>query len=513
MNEDWQDCIDAYLEGTASPKEVEALDRALLEDEELRLRFLVTADLMAELPAVLRTESLVDGMVPAEGGEREPKQNPKPKAMEHSFTWRSFAIAASVAVAPFVLFFVLGPSGDNGGDPDSALRLPAENQRPGPPSGDKVPANTSANLVLVEGAARFDGVTLSVGESFAPPGRLTVETDGAAVFHYPDGSVLTLEESVTLRLKETAAGKQLFLHEGALVADMQPQVAGSEMIIETPNSKVTVIGTRYRLATTVAEDVLEVEHGKVRLEEKQSGEEHIAETGSAFRVAGVEANKVSGTLVWHPAGWRPATKDAPQLPAKEYEVQRSWFTEDFEPTQRKGFWEVSAHDTATYLSFDEPGGDAALVQSLNKRGLPTNALRLSHPLGSGHPVGLRLLLNEVSADHFFLQYDWQPVGNQPFDLNPLCLDLPDDTGRQTIYEQGGPDPLVASDVWNHVRIEYLRFWDGKQWQVEVRRHVNGEHRSTVRLKIERAPVLLFELRSGALDIDNISAGDLYPVSE
>ena len=67
-----------------------------------------------------------------------------------------------------------------------------------------------------------------------------MKTDGAAVFQYPDGSVLNLEESVNLRLRDAQAGKQLFLHEGALVADTQPQVPGREMTIETPNSKVTV---------------------------------------------------------------------------------------------------------------------------------------------------------------------------------------------------------------------------------------------------------------------------------
>jgi hypothetical protein len=323
---------------------------------------------------------------------------------------------------------------------------------------------------------------------------------------------LNLEESVILRLRDADGSKQLFLHEGALVADMQPQQAGSEMIIETPNSKVTVIGTRYRLATTVAEDVLEVEHGKVRLQEKNSGKEHIAETGSACRVPGVEVNKVSGTLVWRPAGWAPATTEAAKFPAKEYEVQRSWFTEDFEPTGLKGFWELSPHDTEIYQPFDQPGGDAALGQSVNERGFPTKVLRLSHPIGTGPPVSFRLL-KEVSADHFFLQYVYQPIDNQPFELNPLCLDLADDIERETIFEKRGPHPLAAPNAWNHVRIEYLRFWDGKQWQVEVRRHLNAEHRLTLRLKIDRAPALVFELRSGGLDLDNISVGALSPVFE
>ena len=51
--EDFQDLIDDYFEGKASPEMLEKLDRALLENEELRVQLLESANMISELSQVL----------------------------------------------------------------------------------------------------------------------------------------------------------------------------------------------------------------------------------------------------------------------------------------------------------------------------------------------------------------------------------------------------------------------------------------------------------------------------
>ena len=56
MRDERQALIDAYFDGTATAEMLAELDRALREDEALRVEFLQTANLIAELNLVLCPE-------------------------------------------------------------------------------------------------------------------------------------------------------------------------------------------------------------------------------------------------------------------------------------------------------------------------------------------------------------------------------------------------------------------------------------------------------------------------
>ncbi len=235
MNDEHQKWIDAYIDGAASPKIVAKLDRLLQEDANLRVQFLESASMIADLPSVL-----------GEGGAKEVL--PISSVAGRKKFGRRMAVAAAAVIGIGVFLF--------------AHYSPSKKTNPG-------------SLILVEGWAHFDEKKLQVGDRCEPPGRIVAGTDADVVLQYPDGSLLTLEGGSALRLDE-GEGKEVFLEHGSLLADMKPQPVGKEMKMDTPNSRVTVLGTRYRLATTIIEDLLEVEHGKVRVLEKGTNKELVA---------------------------------------------------------------------------------------------------------------------------------------------------------------------------------------------------------------------------------------------
>lgn len=463
MNEDLQDLIDAYFEGAACPEMLKALDQMLSEDEAVRIQFLHSANLIAELPLVLCDDEDRDKYI--ESTERK-----------RTAIWRFLPLTFGV-VALVVFLFVNHSKNEGAGRP------------------------SSVSLTLLEGRASFGERELKIGERCLPPGRIEAGTD-AVVLRYPDGSLLTLEEGSALRL-ESATSKKVFLEHGSLLADMQPQNVGEEMIMDTTNSTVTVLGTRYRLATTIIEDHLEVEHGKVRLLEKKTNKELIATRGSSSRVPGVDEN------LFPTISSEALPQSGPRLPVTTYSPKRSWFTEDFDVPWSRGLWQIRIGDSPDFHQWTSPEPGTSIVESTNWLGFPTNALSISRPKEDQHPVCLRLS-ERVGWDCYFLKYYFQKLGKEPFILNPLCLELPEGTPIETIYESDRPVLFEEPDRWNRVTIQYLRFWNGTKWQIEVRKHINYEHRSTVRLDIERTPAILFQVESGSGLFDFISVGELTP---
>ena len=475
--------IEAYLEGTATPEMVEQLDRALSKDEALRLQFLHAANLEAELSLVLCGED-----APSEFNalEHVPEGVPTEASVHDSSRWKRlrWPVAAILSAAVPALFLTLFHLSDREASPRIAW---------------------PSSLQLIEGLASFGGEVLRPGEPCEAPGRILAGTDTTVVLQYPDGSRLTLEEGTALRL-ESGPGKKVFLEQGALVADMQPQKAGEEMIMDTPNATVTVLGTRYRLETTIIEDLLQVEHGKVRLLEKRTNRESIATHGSASRIPGVVE-----TLF--PTVSEPSDPPgAPQPPYASYTPNRSWFTEDFDRPWSRGLWEIRVGESPHFRPWVQPEPGASIVVTTNFLGNPTRALRLSRTLENRPSVCLRLS-ETVGWDSYFLKFYYRPSGEEPAVLNPLCLELPQGTQMETIFQAEGPELFEDEpDRWKRVFIQYLRYWDGRRWQVEMRRYVNHEHRSTMRLGIGRTPAIRLDLTSGTALFDFVSVGKLNPAS-
>lgn len=497
MNEDRQEWIDAYFDGTASQEVLQQLDRALVEDEDLRIQFLETANLLAELPLVVCGEEPVSAplLAPSSVGVRG---------------WQPLALAACAAL-------LLGLA---------ALFSSWRSSVPDVPVADAPSA-----LTLTEGSAQFEGSPLKEGDRFDPPGKLEAKAGATAVFRYPDGSQLTLEDAAGVRL-ESGAAKKLFLEQGALVVDVVPQLPGVEMIIETANSKVTVLGTRYRLATTDSEDLLQVDYGKVRVLEKVTGLVSTVAGGGSYRVSATSPDQAGPEPSANPAQGVPQFPaklygqgeirlaygtvkkkyPQPQFPPRAYDFHRpGWIRETFEAALPEGDWEVSASTPQKYQPFHSSKGVAAIQQS-TRTGKTTAALKLSRPAGDGPPVRMRLR-KVLKWDYFSLKYLYQALGDEPFELSSLCLDLPEGIEEEEVFKQEAPELSPVRGKWNKVEIQYIRFWDGERWRLEVRRYLNGELRTMTRLNIERAPPLLFELKSGAGLFDDIAIGEVFPAEE
>ena len=128
----------------------------------------------------------------------------------------------------------------------------------------------------------------------------------------------------------------------------------------------------------------------------------------------------------------------PSLPVKQYRPNRSWFTEDFAFEWNKGLWEVKTSQNPEYHLWEKSEPGAFVEKGTNVRGYPTYILNFSRLPGEGPSVCLRLS-EKVGWDSYFLKYYYRPIGDEPFELSPLCLDLPEGTRMETISRRPTPN--------------------------------------------------------------------------
>ena len=95
--------------------------------------------------------------------------------------------------------------------------------------------------------------------------KVIVEEEGDLRITWNDSTVTQFkdESEASFNLKK---GKQIYLDNGKFQAQVTKQAPNNPMIIHTPNSKVTVLGTRFRLKVNDEQSLLEVDRGKVELQ-------------------------------------------------------------------------------------------------------------------------------------------------------------------------------------------------------------------------------------------------------
>ena len=100
-------------------------------------------------------------------------------------------------------------------------------------------------------------------------GLLTVGPESRLDIAFLDSSTMHLEgDTALLQLSDgatTARGKEAFLARGRLTADVAPQPAGRPLLVSTPHSEATVLGTRFTLRVDALSTRLDVERGRVQL--------------------------------------------------------------------------------------------------------------------------------------------------------------------------------------------------------------------------------------------------------
>jgi hypothetical protein len=149
---------------------------------------------------------------------------------------------------------------------------------------------------------------------------------------FGEPTALELDANAELWLTGGKQGKGLELRRGQMAATVAPQPPGRPLVVATPQARVKVLGTRFRLAARSASTWLEVAAGAVELT-RRSDQRLLRVAAGQFAVAaaGVE-------LASHPLQG-PLKPDMPQ-PIKisffsEYPEDEDWITTgDF--IQRRG---------------------------------------------------------------------------------------------------------------------------------------------------------------------------------
>lgn len=172
---------------------------------------------------------------------------PKRHAQAGSAWWIAAAAAAVLLIAGLsALHFQAGKT-----TPESVVVQPD--------------ASMNVTIELQSGRARIGTRNLQapVETRLATGETLTLEGSSRARVPLPDGTDVQISEGAALTLIHVEAPILLKLEHGIAEIDVRPQPAGKEMVLETRQARVRVLGTKYRVLATESASRVDVERGKV----------------------------------------------------------------------------------------------------------------------------------------------------------------------------------------------------------------------------------------------------------
>jgi hypothetical protein len=256
--------VERYLDSSLDEAGYQELETALNESPALRQRYLEGMRTHASLQVLLRGV----GEMPAADDRVPAPTIPGPT------TWRLHPRQAALA-AGVLLAVLLGLY--------AGLSRPAE--RP-------AAAEVIAGLSLPIGA---DGITIErAGKALTPPAEcplrdgdsINVASDRIATVAYVDeATTLELQGPCRITLRTESAAKRVDVASGAVVCTVQKQPEGRPMIVSSPWSRATVVGTVFRFECGERASTLEVSEGRVRLERIADGAAVMVAEGERAEVA------------------------------------------------------------------------------------------------------------------------------------------------------------------------------------------------------------------------------------
>lgn len=140
-------------------------------------------------------------------------------------------------------------------------------------------ANTEPKIVTITGLSEPLQWTGSGGRVFhdlrigtkLPGGTVEGLTPGSWLeLTFDDRSTVTISGNSTLTFADHGQ-KTLYLKEGSLSSNVQPQPAGKPMLIHTRSALLEVIGTQFEVETELAATVVNVSEGHVRVKRLSDG--------------------------------------------------------------------------------------------------------------------------------------------------------------------------------------------------------------------------------------------------
>jgi hypothetical protein len=286
---EFNELVFKYYEGDLRPEEREALLAGLRGDAE-RQRFFIRESVlraavhewsMEQVPAQERPS--VRMARPGLSGRRMARRAPE----RHS-AWPLAAAAGVLIAAGALAFFALRPAEEMNTAPEGEPRAVAK----------VASAEGTVRVTDAEGrtSVAATGQTLMSGQ------RVDAGPDGAAVIVYADGSQLDVRGGAGVTLTEDGKSQRVFLHSGALRAEIHPQPAGG-FALSTELAEARVVGTQLRMSIEAEGTRLEVQEGKVDFKRIKDGAAASVNKGE-YAVAGPKIAPVAmayGNTVWYAA--------------------------------------------------------------------------------------------------------------------------------------------------------------------------------------------------------------------
>lgn len=164
----------------------------------------------------------------------------------------------------------------------------------------------AAELMVHLGTVDVDGDNRNGASWITEDQDLLVSPRGWASVRLKDGTLIELSSNTRVSLRTTTDGVRVLLGHGEVKADVRKQPPGKPLVIESPHSRATVVGTRLAFATSANSDRVEVTEGLVRCARRSDGSTIDVPAGQALAISGTAA------LALQPIG--PAVDAIPEPP-------------------------------------------------------------------------------------------------------------------------------------------------------------------------------------------------------
>jgi len=336
-NPEQERLIAAYLDGDATPEQIERLETHLTEPDFQKLLAVYAID-EANLDELASQRGLASAWGGSPGG---------------TWPWWSVAVAAAAVLLAVGVGYWASVAGSRA-LPDRAAATPTLDRMAG-----RVVVFDSPDAAR---SARR-GQTLDLGRELR-----TLDADSSADVLYPDGTRVSLGGNTFCALDQSDGAKSLTVGEGRLVASVVGQAPNRPLLISTPHAQLRVLGTELAVTVTVERTQLTVQSGQVRLTRLADGRSIEVGAGHAAQ----------------------ASQDLGELVAREMLHVPETFEADFEQGLPEG-WHLGVR-----VVEDLPAGSRGAVRAVPVPGAP---LGVHHQIRSPSRWGRGLF--RIHPDTYF----------------------------------------------------------------------------------------------------------------
>ena len=304
MNNDFEDLVDRYLDGSASSQEVQRLDQAVQQDPAARKALLMSAAMQSQLGWLLAKPAAEVPASPPSGGRGARRR-------------RLFAAAAVAAAAAGWLAAILlaGQYWAKCGQCDAVLRQLAARDTPVAAAAQPearpqvIPANRVVQirgLVLAFPKSGEKGVSVSAGSPIPMETPLWTCPWGGAAMRFADGTWMNLDRSTEVQISQADAVRKAAVKRGILFVTTHQAAGEGKVVVTTANAAVTRVDGQAAVAVDGDRTIVEVAMGHARVSDRPGGPAVPVHANQyAIVGAGGKPQVAQGGLTWRLAPAHP----------------------------------------------------------------------------------------------------------------------------------------------------------------------------------------------------------------